>query len=491
MIIIFRALRRGLARQRQETAMTDNTADATPRLPPANPIFDGPVLSILVRFALPNTASMTAATLVVIAETSYIGRLGLEPLAAIALVFPFIVMMGMMSAGAMGGGVSSAISRALGAGDDARASKLAGHALVIGLCGGLLFSVVLLTLGPAFFRLLGGEGRVLEEAVAYSGVLFSGAVGVWLTNTLASILRGTGNMKLPSAALLCTAALQIVIGGTLGLGLFGVPQFGMRGVASGQVIAFTAAAIFLAFWLLSGRSRLQLKLRTFRLERGMFLDILKVGAVACLSPLQSVLTVLIFTRLLSRYGTVTLAGYGIGARLEFVLVPIAASIGMASVPIVGMNVGAGNIERARKVAWTAGLLAAGVVGSVGIVLAIVPDLWTANFTNDPRVLDAAREYFQLAGPAFGFLGLALSLYFSSQGSGKILGPVLAQSGRLVVVVCGGALLLTLQAPAWSLFLLAAASMVVYGVLAVLSVRFTAWGPVRPTLKAIPATSEMS
>ena len=66
---------------------------------------------------------------------------------------------------------------------------------------------------------------------------------------------------------------------------------------------------------------------------------------------------LIFTRLLSRYGTVTLAGYGIGARLEFMLVPIAASIGMASVPIVGMNVGAGNIERARKVAWTAGLLA--------------------------------------------------------------------------------------------------------------------------------------
>jgi Na+-driven multidrug efflux pump len=163
-------------------------------------------------------------------------------------------------------------------------------------------------------------------------------------------------------------------------------------------------------------------------------------------------------------------------------VPIAASIGMASVPIVGMNVGAGNIERARKVAWTAGLLAGCVVGSVGIVLAIAPDLWAANFTSDPRVLEAARQYFQLAGPAFGFLGLALSLYFASQGSGKILGPVLAQSGRLVVVVCGGVLLLTLDAPAWTLFLLAASSMVVYGILAVLSVRFTTWGPRRPLSK---------
>ena len=82
----------------------------------------------------------------------------------------------------------------------------------------------------------------------------------------------------------------------------------------------------------------------------MFFDILKVGAIACLSPLQSVITVLIFTRLLSRYGTVTLAGYGIGARLEFMLVPIAASIGIASVPIVCMKVAAGNIDRARPVA---------------------------------------------------------------------------------------------------------------------------------------------
>jgi putative MATE family efflux protein len=476
--------------------MTDTPANAASRLPAqiaasapppqpvANPVLEGPVLSVLVRFALPNMASMSASTLVVIAETGYIGRLGLEPLAAIALVFPFIVLMGMMSAGAMGGGVSSAISRALGTGDVERASTLAGHALVIGLCGGLVFMTVLLTFGPTLFARLGGQGRVLEEATAFSNVLFTGAIGVWLTNTLASILRGTGNMKVPSATLLATAALQIAIGGTLGLGLFGVPQFGMRGVASGQLTAYALAAVFLAFLLFSGRTRLHLDLKTFRLQRGMFFDILKVGAISCLSPLQSVATVLIFTSLLSRYGTVTLAGYGIGARLEFMLVPIAASIGVASVPIVGMNVGAGNIARARKVAWTAGILAAGVVGSVGIVLAIAPDLWAAQFTSNPQVLDAARQYFHLAGPAFGFLGLALSLYFSSQGSGKILGPVLAQSCRLIVVALGGFILLTMDAPGWTLFLLAAASMVVYGLAAIASVWFTEWEPSRPAPKRI-------
>ena len=147
-----------------------------------------------------------------------------------------------------------------------------------------------------------------------------------------------------------------------------------------------------------------------------------------------------------------------------------------------VNVGAGNIARARKVAWTAGILAACVVGSVGIVLAIAPDLWAAQFTSNPQVLEAARQYFHMAGPAFGFLGLALSLYFSSQGSGKILGPVLAQSCRLIVVALGGFILLTIDAPGWSLFLLAAASMVVYGLAAIASVWFTEWEPSRPAPK---------
>lgn len=479
--------------------MTDNIIDATTRLSTArpaptakssaaapsakpNPVFEGPILSVLMRFALPNMASVSAATLVVIAETSYIGLLGLEPLAGIALVFPFVILMGMMSGGAMGGGVSSAVSRALGAGDVDRASTLALHALIIGLCGGLLFMFVMLMFGPTFFAALGGKGRVLDEAMAYASVLFIGAIGMWVSNTCASILRGTGNMKLPSATLLTIAAFQIAIGGTFGLGLFGMPQFGMRGVASGHLIAYTGGAAFLLFMLFSGRTRLKLNWRAFRPNKAMFSDILKVGAVACLSPLQSVATVLIFTRLLSRYGTVTLAGYGIGARLEFMLVPIAASIGQASLPIVGMNVGAGNIDRARKVAWAAGLVSGAIIGSIGLVLAIAPDLWAARFTDNAEVLASARQYFHMAGPGFGFLGLALSLYFASQGSGKILGPVLAQSGRLVVVVIGGFTLLALDAPGWSLFLLAASSMVVYGGLAALSVWLTSWGPSRPAPK---------
>ena len=104
----------------------------------------------------------------------------------------------------------------------------------------------------------------------------------------------------------------------------------------------------------------------------MFFDILKVGAISCLSPLQTVLTILIFTKILAGFGTETLAGYGMGSRLEFLLVPIAFAFGVASVPMVGMAMGAGLVARARQVAWTAGAAAGLTLGLVGLVVAVDP-----------------------------------------------------------------------------------------------------------------------
>src|ERR1700754_310392 len=330
---------------------------APPRAPVASPIaslLTAPILPTLLRLAIPNMIAMVGSTLVAIAETSYIGRLGTIPLAAIALVFPFAMLTQMMSAGAMGGGVSSAISRALGAGNRDRAATLAVHAAIIGLCGGLFFTVMMLAFGRPFFSALGGRGGVLEEACSYSHVLFSGAIAIWLVNTLASVVRGTGDMRIPSVTLIGVAACQILVGGTLGLGLFGMPQLGMPGVAAGQLVAFTLGAAFLIWYLISGRSRLTLNFAAFTFQRGMFFDILKVGAVSCLSPLQTVITILIFTKIIAGFGTETLAGYGMGSRLEFLLIPIAFAFGVASVPMVGMAIGAGLVARARQVAWTAG-----------------------------------------------------------------------------------------------------------------------------------------
>src|SRR5437764_13720841 len=187
--------------------------------PVKSALIDGPILRTLLWLAWPNGIALSAGTCVVIAETSYIGRLGVEALAAMALVFPCVILTMTMSGGAMGGGVASAIARALGAGDVDRASSLAAHALLIGICFGLTFMLGMLIFGPRLLELLGGRGNVLAQAMADVQIFFGGAVVPWLMNTMAGVLRGTGNMKLPSALMLSSAACQIVLGGTLGLGL--------------------------------------------------------------------------------------------------------------------------------------------------------------------------------------------------------------------------------------------------------------------------------
>src|SRR6185312_7007298 len=240
-------------------------------------------------------------------------------------------------------------------------------------------------------------------------------------------------------------------------------------------------------YMYSGRARVRPKIMGLRPQSAMFFDILKVGAVSCFSPIQSVLTISIFTHMLAGFGAAVLAGYGIGARLEFLLTSLSFSFGIASVPMIGMAIGGGKVARARRVAWTAGSLAFFSVGGIAVIIAIFPDLWVNIFTRDQDVLTASRQYLATAAPWYGFIGLASAMYFSSQGAAKMVGPVLAQTARLVFIALGGWWLTAHGANAQSFFLLAASSMVVLGSLSCASVILTRWGPrrvVAPTVQPV-------
>ena len=448
-----------------------------PEAPVKNALVDGPILRTLLWLAWPNVIALSAGTCVVIAETSYIGRLGVESLAAMALVFPFVILTMTMSGGAMGGGVASAIARALGAGDIDRASTLAAHALLIGICLGLVFMLGMLIFGPTLLEMLGGRGNVLAHAIGYVQIFFGGAVVPWLMNTFAGILRGTGNMKLPSLLMLSSATCQIILGGMLGLGLGPIPSFGMRGVAAGSLVAYVISVSVMAWYIFSGRARVVPKIRGLRIQWAMFFDILKVGAVSCFSPLQSVLTVTIFTHMLAQFGTEILAGYGVGARLEFMLTSIAFAVGIASVPMVGMAIGARRVARARRIAWTAGCVAFVSVGA-----------------GRHRDRDLSRSLGQhlhrrrraCAPPAGNICRPRRRCTPSSGCRSRCIFPRRARPrcwdrcwrkprGWCSSPPAAGGCRRTMPTAA-NFFALAAASMVVLGVLSAASVIFTRWGP---------------
>lgn len=446
---------------------------------PADPrgamLLTGEILPTLLRLSLPNLVALCSATIVSIAETAYVGSLGVASLGGVALAFPIFMLMQMLSAGAMGGTVSGAISRALGAGDRDRAQALALCSLAIAVAFGLIFTVAVLAVGPWAYRSLGGSGAVLSEALAFSNVAAWAIAGIWITNILASIARGSGNMAVPAGTLLAAGFGQVAIGGALGLGLGPFPRLGMAGVAMGQLVAFWASAIFLFWNLRSSAARLQLRLEPRLLQIERFKDILSIGAIAMLSPLLSVAAILVLTGLVTRFGPQALAGYGIGVRLEFLLIPIAFSVGVASVPMVGTAMGASNFARARRIAWTAGALAAAALGLIGLIAVVMPQLWVDLFTDVPQVQQAAYAYLGIAGFGFAFFGLGLCLYFAAQGAGRVGGAIIAQALRLAVIVIGGAILVEQSWTLSAVFVLSAAAMVTMGLGTAVFVKLSRWG----------------
>lgn len=439
----------------------------------------GPILSTLLRMSAPNVLAMALAVVVGIAETFYVGHLGTLPLAAFGLIFPFAMLTGTVSAGAMGGGVSSAIARAIGASDLARAHTLALHAILIGGTLGVVYSLVMVVCGPLLYRWLGGAGDVLAEAIRYAGVLFAGAVFVWTSNTLASVVRGTGNMQIPSAGLVVVGLMQVAWGGVLAFGIGPFPALGLVGVALGNVIAYASGTCFFAWYLASGNGRLTVRPRRFAVRRDLLADILRVGVLASLSPVQSLLTMLVFTSLLARLGEVALAGYSIGLRLEFLVTTISFGVGVASVPMVGMAIGGGDVARARRVAWTAALVSAVASGLVGLGVALWPGLWADLFSTDARVLDIAYQYLHVAAPAYPLLCAGLTLFFSAQGAGRMLGPVVGGTVRFGIALLGGLWLVGRGVPASGYFMLSATVMVGYGLTMFAAVHFSHWGAAQP------------
>ena len=438
----------------------------------AQRLLEAPILPTIARLAAPGMVLALFQTAVSIADTHFVGRLGTDALAGLALVFPLVMLLQMTSAGAMGGGVSSAVARALGAGDEAGARNLVAHALVIALTAGLGFTAIMLVLGRGLYALLGGSGAALAQAVVYSNVLFAGAVLVWLANTLASVLRGSGNTLVPALALAGAALVQIPLSGALTLGWRPFPAFGIAGAALAYAIAFGLASVGMAAYLWS--SVLRPRGADWRLEGGPFYEILRVGALSSLSSLQTVLTAVVLTGFVGTFGTAALAGYGVGVRLELLQIPIVFAIGQALVVMVGTHIGAGRHARAKSIAWTGTAAAIAVTLAIGLCAALFPAAWVRIFSDDPAVIETGSLYLRIVAPFYPLFGAGMALYFASQGAGRMVLPMLAGTARLAIVVAGGIVVLELAQPLGALFAVIACGIVLFGALTALAVYRAAW-----------------
>jgi putative MATE family efflux protein len=437
-------------------------------------LLEAPIARTLLKLGAPNVLVMFSQAAVGLIETYFVGKLGTDALAGMALVFPLVMFMQMTSNGAMGGGIASSIARALGGGRRDDANALVQHAVVIALGFGLVFTLIMLLGGRWIYALMGGQGGALEAALIYSNWVFAGAALIWFFNALSALIRGTGNMMVQAVVMVGGAVLLVPLSALLIFGWGPVPGFGIVGGALALLAYYAVGSLILVVYLRSDGSLLRLTWNRLRFRKPLFWDILRVGLVGIFSTAATNLAIGFATAMVGRFGTAAIAGYGTASRLEYLLVPLVFGLGAPLVAMVGTCIGAGQRERALKATWIGAAMSFALAECVGLWAALFPNAWLGLFGSDPAMLETGAHYLRVVGPSYGFFGLGIVLYFASQGAGKLLWPVIGNIARLAVALGGGWLAMRYFNSLTGVFIAQAVALVIYGSLNAWAIAGGAW-----------------
>lgn len=397
-------------------------------------LLEAPAGSTILRLAWPNMLVMAAQAAVGLIETYFVAKLGTDALAGMSLVFPVFMLLQMVSAGAVGGAILSGVARALGADNRRRVDEVVWTSVLLTLALSLATSLGVILGGPALYAAMGGTGEGLAAALTYSAIVFAGAVPLWLFNTFAAMIRGTGNMLVPALVIVGGALFLVPVSPLL---IFGVGPFPRLGIAGGGVavlVYYIAGAAILGWYIWSGRGVLRPSRLPPRLSAGPFKDILRIGAASTANAISTNVTVAATLALVGAANPALVPGYGAGVRLEYLLVPLVFGIGAPAAAMSGAAMGAGNPARAGRVAWIGAALAGLVTEAIGLTAALVPEPWIRLFSDQPDIVAGGAEYLRIVGPAYGLFGAGFALYFASQGAGRVGLPLLAAILRVGVTV---------------------------------------------------------
>ncbi len=422
-----------------DSISSSSVGSAAPR-PPASRtklLLEGPILPTLLRLAAPNVLNLLAFVGVIVFDGFFLGRIGTNALAGASLAFPFVMLVLQTTNSGMGAGVSSAVARAIGANKRERADEIVFHAFLLALALGVIFAIVIVLVAPFIFQWMGGRDKMLVDALAYANVALGGAICITVLNLLGNAVRGTGNMSLHAGVLVGCVVAHIAMSPALIFGWGPIPALGPAGAGWGLVIPFAVGSLIMIAYLRSARSIVRLYFRGMAPRWEIFADILKVGVPGLVNTAITNLSVVVLTGIAGQFGPQAAIGYAMGARLEYIMQPVAFGFGTAIVAMVGTNWGARQYGRARRIAWTGAITTAIVCGTIGLIVALQPGLWIGLFSDDAEVARYGALYLHIVGPAYVFFGLGLGLFFVSQGFGRGVAAMNANAARLIASAGAG------------------------------------------------------
>lgn len=432
-----------------------------------------PLGPTMLRLAIPGVIGALLFSALGLIEAAYLRAAGADALAAVAVVFPLVMLSAMFSAGAIGGAVSGRTARAIGAGDADEASTILASAILIALVGGVLMWLLVIWLGPLLYRWASDSQAVVGGAILYASIVFPAIPAFWLVNMLSSVLRGTGDMVRPAIV----AAVLL-----LSYSLYGwllIPRSGsgtdinvaLKGAGLAIILAFFTALALSLFFIFRKDQAIRLRLNVWNFQS--LAGLLKQGLLASSQSLMTVAYAIVTTMIFSRFGTEWLAGFGLAVRLELIMVPLIFGVGASLIPIVGAYVGAGQRERAISIAWRGVFINAAVIGLIGLLLALFPGIWCDRVGSDAVVIGHCAESLRVISPTYAFFAIGLGCYFASQGLNTLSYPVMGALARLLIVVSGLFWISETNAPLTGLILVAFA-VVTYGAAVGFGLYFGPW-----------------
>jgi hypothetical protein len=277
---------------------------------------EGSIPGALLRFAAPSLLQIVVQSAIAIVEIFLLSRLGTDALAGISALFPIVTLFVAITTVGIGGAVSSAVARSLGAGNVTEAEAIAMHAIMLSLILGAISAAILIFFGSEIYGALGATGEALNQALSYSNIVFGGSISLWLLGGLTAIVRGTGDMKTPAQIAIFRAAVALPLFGLLIFGWGPIPGFKIVGAAAVMLTYYTLGVIGLLVHLQSNKSPIHLSLAGFRPRSRYFARILGVASLSSVQILVTNGALIAITAYAARFGVEALAGYGLASRLE-------------------------------------------------------------------------------------------------------------------------------------------------------------------------------
>lgn len=383
----------------------------------AQRLAEGPIGKNLFALALPIVLANSVQTSYQLINTFWVGRLGADAVAAVSVSFPIIFLLV-----SLGGGLTIAgsilVAQYTGARDYAQVNHVSGQTLLMVLTVSLALSVLGYFAVPTMLRWMGVSAAVFADAAGYMRVSFVGIVFVFAFAMYQSIMRGIGDTKMPLYVVSLSVVLNLILDPILIFGWGPIPPLHVAGAAYATLITQAISAALGMYLLFSPRFGLELTRRNLLPDWPLLRRVFRLGLPASIEQSMQALGMTLITMLVSTFGTLDVAAFGLGVRvLTFVIIP-AFGISMAASTLVAQCIGAGNRQRAEQVAVYSVWVSVALLGAIGmafyfaatpIVRFFVPD--------DPALIEAGTVVLRFTAASFVFSGAQLGLAGTFRGAG--------------------------------------------------------------------------